>query len=130
MRVAQIFLLLQALVLGGFGVAYFIYPQEMANLTGMVLLQSAAIVDVRAYYGALQLGIAVFLLSSALRPSFQRPALSLMTLLFAALALGRLAGLYLEGTVGQSFNFYALGYEAASAVLAYLALRLLERQPG
>lgn len=122
---ARVFLLLQALVLGGFGVAYFVYPQEMANLTGMLLMQTAAVVDVRAYYGALQVGLAVFLLSAAFRPAYWRPALSMLTLLFAALTLGRVAGLYLDGLVGQSFNFYALGYEAISALLAYVGFRRL-----
>ncbi len=125
MLFARIFLLVQALVLGGFGVAYFTYPQEMATLTGMILVQTSAVVDVRAYYGALQLGLAVFLLSSALRPTFIRPALSLLTLLFAALALGRAAGLYLDGTVGQTFNLYAMAYEATSALLAYIGFRLV-----
>lgn len=128
MLFARAYLLLQALVLAGFGAAYFLYPQGMASLSGMILVQTSAIVDVRAYYGALQLGLAVFLLSSAFRPTFLRPALAMLTLLFAALAVGRLAGLYLEGTVGQTFNFYALGYEAVSAVLALLAGWLLERQ--
>jgi len=127
MLFARAYLLLQALVLAGFGAAYFLHPQDMASLSGMILVQTASIVDVRAYYGALQLGLAVFLLSSAFRPTFLRPALAMLTLLFAALALGRVAGLYLEGTVGQTFNLYALGYEAVSAVLALVAGRLLER---
>ena len=128
MLFARAYLVLQALALAGFGAAYFLYPQDMASLSGMTLIQTAAIVDVRAYYGALQLGLAVFLLSSAFRPTFRRPALAMLTLVFAALALGRVAGLYLDGTVGQTFNLYALAYEAVSALLALVAGRWVERQ--
>ena len=49
----RVFLLLQALILLAFGLAYLLRPHEMANLSGMLLMQAAAISDVRAYYGAL-----------------------------------------------------------------------------
>ncbi|MBP8170969.1 MAG: DUF4345 family protein, partial [Pseudomonas sp.] len=57
MRMPQLFLLLQALALMALGLAYFIQPHEMTNLSGMLLMEPAAVTDVRAYYGGLQMGL-------------------------------------------------------------------------
>ena len=54
----RLFLIVQILTLAGFGLAYFVRPQETANLSGMLLMAPAALTDVRAYYGGLQLGLA------------------------------------------------------------------------
>ena len=54
----RLFLIVQILILAGFGLAYFVRPQETANLSGMLLMAPAALTDVRAYYGGLQLGLA------------------------------------------------------------------------
>ena len=48
MRLTQLFLLVQTLALLGLGLAYFIQPHEMTNLSGMLLMEPAAITDVRA----------------------------------------------------------------------------------
>ena len=58
MLLARVVLLIQLLALAGLGLAYFIQPHEMTNLSGMLLMSPAAATDVRAYYGGLQLGLA------------------------------------------------------------------------
>ncbi|WP_137818274.1 DUF4345 family protein [Pseudomonas sp. 2FG] len=127
MLFARILLAVQALVLAGVGLAYFIRPQEMVNLSGMLLMEAAAITDVRAHYGALQLGLAVFLVLATVRLELTRGALILLVLLYAALAFGRIAGLWLEGGLQQTFNLYLLLFELVSAGLAFMALRGLNR---
>jgi hypothetical protein len=120
---ARIFLAVQALILAGFGLAYLVRPHELANLSGMLLMAPAAITDVRAYYGGLQLGLAAYLLLALARLDLLRPALSLLVLLYAALALTRLAGLWLDGGAQQTFNLYAMLFEVVSAGLAFWLLR-------
>ncbi len=127
MLFARILLAVQALVSVGLGLAYFIRPQEMANLSGMLLMEAAAATDVRAYYGALQLGLAVFLLLAAVRLELTRAALTWLVLLYAALAFGRIAGLWLDGGLQQTFNLYSMLFELVSAGLAFMALRGLSR---
>lgn len=68
----RLFLIAQVLILAGFGLAYFIRPQETANLSGMLLMAPAAVTDVRAYYGGLQLGLAVWLGLALLRGDLLR----------------------------------------------------------
>lgn len=123
---SKLFLAVQALVLGGFGLAYFAQPEAMANLSGMLLMQSAAVTDVRAYYGGLQLGLAAWLGLALLRPRLQEATWMLLVLLYGALALARIGGLWLDGGAQQTFNFAALLFEAVSAALAFLCLRQTE----
>ncbi|MDG1582136.1 DUF4345 family protein [Pseudomonas sp. GOM6] len=119
----RLFLLVQILSLAGFGLAYFIYPQETANLSGMLLMAPAAVTDVRAYYGGLQLGLAMWLGLALLRGELLRPALMLLVLLYSALLLARLGGLWLDGGAQQTFNLYAMLFEGVSAGLAFWLLR-------
>ena len=123
MRMTQVFLLVQALALMVLGLAYFIQPHEMTNLSGMLLMSPAAATDVRAYYGGLQLGLAAFVGLSLSRLDLTRAALTLLVLLYSALALARIGGLWLDGGAQQTFNLYALLLEVVSAGLCFWALR-------
>ena len=127
MLFARVVLALQLLVLAGFGVAYFLWPQEMGAVSGMLLMESSAVTDVRAYYGALPIGLAVFIGLCLWLPELTRPALILLLVLYASLALGRIVGLWLDGGAQQTFNLWAILFEVVSAVLAGWALR---RGPG
>jgi hypothetical protein len=123
MLYARIYLVLQVLLLAGFGIAYFLRPQEMGAVSGMLLMESAAVTDVRAFYGALQIGLAVFLGLALARHELTRPALTLLLVLYSSLALGRIAGLWLDGGAQQTFNLWAILFEVVSAGLAVWALR-------
>ena len=120
---ARILLAVQALLLAGFGLAYFIRPQEMANLSGMLLMEPASLTDVRAYYGGLQLGLAAWLGLALARVDLLRPALMLLVLLYASLFVARLGGLWLDGGAQQTFNLYAMMFKGVSAGVAFWLLR-------
>ena len=127
MLFTRILLVVQAIILGGLGVAYFVRPEEMANLSGMLLMAPAAITDVRAYYGGLQIGLATYLLLAMSRVDLSRAALTLLVLLYSAMALARIGGLWLDGGLQQTFNLTALLLEVVSAGLCFVALRQLSR---
>lgn len=127
MFLARVVLLIQLLALAGLGLAYFIQPHEMTNLSGMLLMSPAAATDVRAYYGGLQLGLAAFIGLSLSRLELTRAALTLLVLLYSVLALARIGGLWLDGGAQQTFNLYALLLEVVSAGLCFWALRGLQR---
>lgn len=128
MLFARIVLMIQIVALAGLGLAYFIRPEEMASFSGALLMGNAAVTEVRAYYGGLQLGLAAYLAMALTRLDLLRPALTLLTLLYAALALGRVAGLWLDGGAQQTFNLTALLLEVISAGLAWWALRGIQRE--
>ena len=127
MLFARIVLMIQIVALAGLGLAYFIRPEEMASFSGALLMGNAAVTEVRAYYGGLQLGLAAYLALALLRVELIRPALTLLVLLYSALALARIGGLYLDGGAQQTFNLYALLLEVVSAGLCFWALRGLPR---
>ena len=128
MLFARVILLIQLLALAGLGLAYFINPHEMANLSGMLLMSPAAATDMRAFYGGLQIGLAAFIGLSLGRLDLIRAALTLLVLLYSSLALARIGGLWLDGGAQQTFNFYALLLEVVSVGLCFWALRGLPRQ--
>ena len=51
----------------GLGLAYLIVPGMMLSLTGEFQLNSQALLDVRATYGGIQLGLGAFLLTEVVR---------------------------------------------------------------
>jgi hypothetical protein len=61
------------------------------------------------------------------RLELTRTALTLLVLLYSALALARIGGLWLDGGAQQTFNLYALLLEVVSAGLCFWALRGLQR---
>lgn len=127
MLFARIVLLIQIAALVLLGLAYFIRPEEMASFSGALLTSAAAVTEVRAFYGGLQLGLAAFLAMALLRLDLLRPALTLLVLLYSALAVARIGGLWLDGGAQQTFNLYALLLELVSAGLAWWALRGIQR---
>ncbi|VXC79632.1 conserved membrane hypothetical protein [Pseudomonas sp. 8Z] len=128
MLFARIVLIIQLVALTGLGLAYFIRPEEMASFSGALLMGNAAVTEVRAYYGGLQLGLAAYLTMALTRLDLLRPALMLLVVLYAALALARIAGLCLDGGAQQTFNLGALLFEGVSAVVAWWALRGIQRE--
>ena len=128
MLFARVVLSIQLLATAGLGLAYFMRPHEMANLSGMLLMAPAAATDIRAYYGGLQLGLAAFIGLSFARLDLLRPTLSLLALLYSALALARIGGLWLDGGDQQTFNLYAVLLEIVSAGLCFWALHGLNRR--
>ena len=77
----------------------------------------------RAGVIVLILGLAAWLGLALLRGDLLRPALMLLALLYSALFLARLGGLWLDGGAQQTFNLYAMLFEGVSAALAFWLLR-------
>ncbi|MFY1019201.1 DUF4345 family protein [Ectopseudomonas khazarica] len=127
MLFARIVLLIQIAALVLLGLAYFIRPEEMASFSGALLMSAAAVTEVRAFYAGMQLGLAAFLAMALLRLDLLRPALTLLVLLYSALAVARIGGLWLDGGAQQTFNLYALLLELVSVWLAWWALRGIQR---
>lgn len=127
MRLARVILVVQVLVFAGLGLAYWLRPYEMANLNGMLLMETASVSNVRVYYGGLQLGLALFLLWALRERERVRAALVLLVLMQSCLALARLGALWLDDGPLPAFDFNGLAYKLSSALLAGFALLRLAR---
>ncbi|HEJ1198884.1 TPA: DUF4345 family protein [Pseudomonas aeruginosa] len=129
MLFARLVLLVQALVWGALGVLYWVRPYEMANLSGMLLMEPSAVSDARVFYGGHQFALALFLLFALRRASLVQPALILVVLLQSILTLSRLLIAWIEGGMEADGNLFGLLFRGAMAALGIAALWWLQRQP-
>ena len=115
----------------GFGVLALAQPQLVAGWIGFELLGPSAFGEMRAVFGGAVMVVgALFIVAGAMAQP--RPLLGGLALVFAALSLGRLASLLIDG-----WSFYtaaAFALEVATAgVTAYLwgnPQALIESTPG
>ena len=128
MLFARLVLLLQALVWGGLGLLYWIRPYEMANLSGMLLMEPSSVSDARVFYGGHQFALALFLVFALRRRLLVRPALILVILVQLTLTLSRLLIAWTEGGMAVDAQLAGVVYRGAISALAILALYWLERQ--
>ncbi|WP_217477733.1 DUF4345 domain-containing protein [Stutzerimonas stutzeri] len=126
MRFARFVLIVQAVIMIGFSLAYWLRPYEMANLNGMLLMETASVSHMRVYYGGLQLGLALFLLWAMQVPERARAALVMLVITMLALVAGRLGSLWLDGGELIGFDLASLIYRVCAAMLAAAALWLLK----
>lgn len=129
MRFARFVLIAQALIMLGFSIAYWLRPYEMANLNGMLLMETASVSHMRVYYGGLQLGLALFLLWAMRTPEYTRAALMMLVMIMLALVGGRLGSLWLDGGELIGFDLASLIYRVLAAALAAAALMVIRERP-
>ncbi|HCJ31154.1 MAG TPA: DUF4345 domain-containing protein [Pseudomonas sp.] len=128
MRFARFVLVVQAVIMIGFSLAYWLRPYEMANLNGMLLMETASVSHMRVYYGGLQLGLALFLLWAMQVPERARAALVMLVITMLALVAGRLGSLWLDGGELIGFDLASLVYRVCAALLAGVALLVIRER--
>lgn len=113
---ARLVLALGALGFLGFGLAFYARPVPLGEYVQLGVGSPVAIVEVRAMYGGLELGIGVLLAACVLRPGWCQ-----LGLLAAALCLGGLGGgrasAMLLGGVGDVHRGL-VAFELSGATLA------------
>ncbi|WP_339829305.1 DUF4345 family protein [uncultured Arenimonas sp.] len=105
----------------GFGVAITAAPA--AVLAGVGITGSpAGLVELRAFYGGLELGLGTFLLVCAARPAWREAGLWSVALVNGGIGAARLLGIALSGEF-TTFFAGALVWELGFTLAAILALR-------
>lgn len=112
MNIARAVLLVTAIVFAGFGLWLLIYPEAVSTL-GVELLNPSARIEIRSFYGGLEIGLGAFLLYCARSPSLE---LLKAGLLAAGLALGGVS-------IGRLFGFLVDG-QPMPLVLIFTALEV------
>lgn len=120
-RLAVTVLVLAALGFLGFGVAIVAAPEAVLGGVG-ITGTPAGVVELRAFYGGLELGLAAFLLACAAKPAWRQPGLWLVALGNGGIAAARLLGIALSGEF-TGFFAAALVWEIGFTLAAILALR-------
>ena len=123
MSLPRLSLRLTALVFAAFGVSLLVRPELMGKL-GVELASPTGFTEIRAFYGGLELGLALFFAIASTRDEWLHPALFAQAVALGTLLLARLAGIVVDGTAEPVMLLFA-AIEAVGVVLAWAALRTL-----
>ena len=106
-----------------YGVVFFIAPTMLAELVGLEFTNPNAAVEIRSFYGGLELGIAAFLLISAWRTALVPAGILLCALAFSCAGAARLLGVLQYGSEGPSQPLVGVIELAFAFVCAWLTIR-------
>lgn len=120
-RFAVFVLSLAALGFLGFGLAIVAAPEAVLATVG-ISGTPAGVVELRAFYGGLELGLAAFLFACAAKPGWREAGLWSVALANGGIAAARLLGIGLSGEF-TGFFAGALVWEIGFTLAAVLALR-------
>lgn len=131
MSFGRIVLLLGAAGFGGFGFVFAVVPEILAAGIDLGISNPVARTDVRAVYGGLEIGVAVFLFWCASAGHRVRYGLIAMTTCFGGVFAARLLGVVLDGTL-DPLTLSLLAVEIGATVLGTIALAAPEAEtaPG
>lgn len=110
----------------GFGLAFLLAPLETLAAAGIEVQGALAVVELRAFYGGLELGLGALLVAAALRPQYHRAGLWLCLTSYGGIGLTRAAGM-LTASIASPFLWFALLVELALACAAAFALQRRSR---
>lgn len=106
-----------------FGVGFIIFPELLSNIiTGSIPATASAMTDMRATYGGMALGIALFFGFCARKADAVRIGLIASLLVLAGIALGRTVGIFIDGNP-NIFMYLLLSAEVVFAALVLFALK-------
>ena len=115
-----------ALGFTGFGLAFILYPHQLAAPVGISLPSGTARADFMATYGGLELGVGAFLAYCAARPERVRLGLIAAGCTLSGFAVARVLGILIAASVAPLIHVY-LAIEIAAAALAFWAARRATR---
>jgi uncharacterized membrane protein len=122
MTVSRVALVLCAAILAVIGFMFLFFPAHFASAVHIELRNAMAVADLRAVYGGMDLGLAVFFVVCALRRWIQ-PGLLASALVFGGLAYGRAFG-FLVGGGFEGINRVLFACEAAGLAVSVALFQL------
>ncbi len=109
-----------------FGVGFAAVPEQLADfILDASPSTSSAMIDMRATYGGVAIGLGVFMGLCASRPQWIRQGLMATLLVLTGLAVTRLVGLVADGDP-NGFMLLNLALELGGAGLTAVAIRRIE----
>jgi hypothetical protein len=122
-NLARVILLLSAAAFAGFGVWGLAAPAGMLGMVEVTAVTPTARTELRAFYGGLELGIAVFLVVCLARRDRVGIGLLASAITLTTVALARGTSAVLDGPVSPLI-YYLLIAEVVGAVLSIAGWRL------
>ncbi|MED5431144.1 MAG: DUF4345 family protein [Pseudomonadota bacterium] len=114
-----------AVVFLAYGTVFLFWPETfLLRQLGEVPIMPSAMIDVRATYGGLSLGLAGLLFKLAAQPTTVRAGVWAVILALGGMAVGRCYGLIVDGSAnGFMYLYLALEILAVAVSFVVLALR-------
>ena len=126
MRLAKISLLASAVGFAGFGLALIIAPHLMES-AGLSIIDPAGRIEIRAFYGGLELGLAMFFLI-AWKKEWILPGLSVQIETNGFIVIARIVALFMENFQAKPATYWSLAAELSLLILGVVAVRLYRKQ--
>ena len=118
-----LFLKIIATILALFGLLYLFSPITLATQAG-ITADNSGLTDIRATYGGIQLGLAVFLYWSSLAQERISSALAATAIIFFFVGACRFYGVIADGEL-SGFNLIGLSFEIVLTIISsWLYVRL------
>ncbi len=105
----------------GFGLWLVVDPAGGLATVDIAATSAAGLIELRGFYGGLELGLGTFFLMCAARPTWRRAGLWLIALGNGSIGLTRVVGIVTTGVFTPFFG-YALVWELGFALLAAICL--------
>jgi hypothetical protein len=105
----------------GFGVWMLLDPAALEKI-GIGTSSKVGLVELRAFYGGMEIGLGLFLGLCLLKPEWQVAGLWLVLLANGGAGLARLLGVFLSGAAVGGYLGWALLWELGFAALSGFAL--------
>ena len=124
MHPAGINFLVNAVIFAGFGLLLLIDPTQLKSM-GVELPTATALSEIRGFYGGTQLGLAAMFATAATRLTWARPILFAQFTILTGMAIGRFAGILVDGFDNPAMLGFALAEVFGAGVAVYYL-----RHPG
>ncbi len=124
--ITTITLSILALMYFGFGVALFFEPQLLTNAY-IVASHPTALMELRAFYGGLEIGLGIYFAIALLRAERQKQAIQLGALLLSFTLFGRVYGGFVDGIEGN-YLWIAVLVEVPIWILSLLSMLAIEEK--
>lgn len=121
MNFSAIYLGFGGLVTIGFGVAYLVRSQRMARMVEIELRSARARADYRAIYGGAQIGVGLFFMVAAWRPSWRDAGLAGLGFFVLGFGVARLLSLAID-RAGRDLQWIVGAIETVLGLTAFCFL--------
>lgn len=123
-KVGRIVVAVVAAMLMLIGLAYLLFPMEILSLTGKFTLDDDALIDTRATYGGIQLGLGLFLGVQIFRRENIVFSLQLLAIVFISVGGVRFVGSIVQIDVSYPHMVAAVAELASAAGCMILLARI------
>ncbi|RPA68029.1 DUF4345 domain-containing protein [Cyclobacteriaceae bacterium YHN15] len=128
MKSSRILLTLGSLIYLGFGFLFFIKPDAITDMDGIVLPTRSSANHIRAVLGGMEIGLGVLLLYFLMKKERIKYGLIVLSISIGITSLARLYGIVFDGA-GDTSNWISFMAEFSFGGLAYILYAIEKRNP-